>query len=71
MWRYPCKQSFSPNIYNDSLSELIVMTKITHEPVLRAMERLKELSADPETRKLAEQRDKGKSGGKSRVSVTS
>ena len=29
------------------------MTKITHKPVLRAMERLKELSADEETRRLA------------------
>ncbi len=34
------------------------MKKITHEPVLRAMERLKELSADEETRRLAEVREK-------------
>jgi predicted DNA-binding protein (UPF0278 family) len=34
------------------------MTKITYEPVLRAMERLKELSADEETRRLAEVREK-------------
>lgn len=34
------------------------MKNVTHEPVLRAMERLKELSADDETRRLAEIREK-------------
>jgi hypothetical protein len=33
------------------------MKEITYEPVLRAMARLKELSADPETRRMAEERE--------------
>ncbi len=36
---------------------MINMKEVTYEPVLRAMARLKEISADPETRRIAKERE--------------